>query len=363
MSLLEIRGLKKTFGDISPIEHLDLDVEAGEVVGIIGPSGTGKSTLLRCINRLETPTEGVIRFDGIDLCDPSVNLSEIRRRMGMVFQSFNLFGHKTVAENIMMPQMDLLGTPAKEAYNEALEQLERVGLAESERKYPEELSGGQKQRVAIARALAMHPEVLLFDEPTSALDPTMVSEVLSVIRGLAGTGLTMMIVTHEMRLARDVSDRIIFMNNGGICEQGTPEAIFDHPEKAETKSFIYRMKSFTYDITSEHPDMFELLSQLEEFCGQQFMDAKRANEVRSVVEETVTGILLPAIRNNPGSTAGICFESGEGGVQRCLTVDHSNFPTGVDPFESSEDAISLTLLKSHLRSIESPEPGVTVLAF
>ena len=197
--------------DVVPLKGVNANIEAGEVISIIGPSGTGKSTLLRCINRLETPTSGQIIVDGVDVCAPGADLARLRKSMGMVFQSFNLFPHKMAVENIMLPQQSLLGKSAREAYEEAMKQLERVGLADRARQYPDELSGGQKQRVAIARALAMHPQILLFDEPTSALDPTMVSEVLSVIRDLAGTGLTMLLVTHEMRLARHVSDRVFFM--------------------------------------------------------------------------------------------------------------------------------------------------------
>ena len=205
MSLIEIKNLRKEYSDAVPLQDVNLNVEEGEIISIIGPSGTGKSTLLRCINRLETPTSGSIQVDGANVCDAGTDLASVRRKMGMVFQSFNLFGHKTAVENVMMPQQDLLGTSAKDAYAEAMEQLRRVGLESKARKFPHELSGGQKQRVAIARALAMHPKIMLFDEPTSALDPTMVSEVTSVIRDLAGTGLTMLIVTREMRLARDVS--------------------------------------------------------------------------------------------------------------------------------------------------------------
>ena len=191
MSLIEIRNLRKEYSpDVVPLKGVNADIEAGEVISIIGPSGTGKSTLLRCINRLETPTSGQIIVDGVDVCAPGTDLARLRKSMGMVFQSFNLFPHKMAVENIMLPQQSLLGKSAREAYEEAMKQLERVGLADRARQYPDELSGGQKQRVAIARALAMHPQILLFDEPTSALDPTMVSEVLSVIRDLAGTGLT-----------------------------------------------------------------------------------------------------------------------------------------------------------------------------
>ena len=239
MSLIEIRHLRKEFPEATPLEDVSANIEKGEVVGIIGPSGTGKSTLLRCINRLEEPTSGQILVDGKDICAPSVDLSEVRRDMGMVFQSFNLFPHLMVAENIMQPQQKLMGRSAAEAYEEALKQLRRVGLEGKERRYPGELSGGQKQRVAIARALAMQPKIMLFDEPTSALDPEMVSEVISVMKNLADSGLTMLVVTHDMRLARDLTTRVFFMDQGGIYEDGTPEQIFTNPQKERTRQFVF----------------------------------------------------------------------------------------------------------------------------
>ena len=240
MSLIEIRHLRKEFPEATPLEDVSVNIEQGEVVGIIGPSGTGKSTLLRCINRLEEPTSGQILVDGMDICAPSADLSEVRRDMGMVFQSFNLFPHLMVAENIMQPQQKLLGRSAAESYEEALKQLRRVGLEGKERRYPVELSGGQKQRVAIARALAMQPKIMLFDEPTSALDPEMVSEVISVMKDLAESGLTMLVVTHDMRLARDLATRVFFMDQGGIYEDGTPEQIFTNPSKERTRQFVFQ---------------------------------------------------------------------------------------------------------------------------
>ena len=226
MSLIEIKNLRKAYPNAVPLENVSVNIDAGEVISIIGPSGTGKSTFLRCINGLEKPTSGEIWVDGVNVCDPNTDLPTIRKKMGMVFQSFNLFPHKMAAENIMMPQQQLLGVSAADAYQEAIVQLAKVGLEAKARAYPDELSGGQKQRVAIARALAMHPKIMLFDEPTSALDPNMVSEVLSVITNLAKTGLTMLIVTHEMRFAREVSSRVFYMDEGIIYEEGTPEEIF-----------------------------------------------------------------------------------------------------------------------------------------
>ena len=241
MSLIRIEHLRKEFPDVTPLKDVNLEVSPGEVISIIGPSGTGKTTLLRCINRLEEPTSGKIIIDDEDVTAPKYDLTRIRRKVGMVFQSFNLFSNLNVAENIMTGPVRLLNKTKQEAYDEAMGLLERVGLSEKALNYPDELSNGQKQRIAIMRALAMNPEVMLFDEPTSALDPTMVGEVLQVIKGLAGDGMTMLIVTHEMQFANDVSDRILYMDEGVIYEEGTPEQIFGSPKKDKTKSFISRL--------------------------------------------------------------------------------------------------------------------------
>ena len=242
MSLIKIEHLRKDFPDVTPLTDVNLEVEKGEVISIIGPSGTGKTTLLRCINRLEEPSSGSIYYDGEEITAEGVSPIQIRRKVGMVFQSFNLFANLNVAENIMTGPVRLLKKSKQEAYDEAMVLLERIGLAEKALNYPDELSNGQKQRIAIARALAMKPEVMLFDEPTSALDPTMVGEVLRVIKDLVKDGMTMLIVTHEMQFARDVSDRILYMDEGIIYEEGTPDEIFDSPKKEKTRKFINGLK-------------------------------------------------------------------------------------------------------------------------
>ena len=326
MSLIEIRDLKKEYGSVSPLKGVNADIEEGEVISIIGPSGTGKSTLLRCINRLETPTSGTVTVDGVNVCDPSADLPKVRRIMGMVFQSFNLFPHKMAVENIMIPQQSLLGKSPKDAFSEAMEQLARVGLADKARHYPDELSGGQKQRVAIARALAMHPKILLFDEPTSALDPTMVSEVLSVIRALAGTGLTMLIVTHEMRLAKNVSDRIFFMNEGGICEEGPPEQIFENPLREATRNFIFRIRNWNYKLSPTEQDFPAMMASLEKFCKDQFLGRRQADNCQLAVEELASSVLLPAINRTKQGSFSLTLQAGEEGTNRQLTIDGSDFP-------------------------------------
>ena len=236
--MISVSHLQKSFNGVPVLRDVNAEIEKGEVISIIGPSGTGKSTFLRCLNRLETPDGGRILVDGTDVTDPKADIPAVRRRMGMVFQNFNLFGNLTVIGNIMAAQCDLLGKTPSEARTKAMELLGRVGLSEKADALPDELSGGQKQRIAIARALAMDPEILLFDEPTSALDPTMVGEVLAVIKDLAKTGMTMLIVTHEMGFARDVSTRIFFMDQGVIYEEGAPDEVFNRPRKPRTIDFV-----------------------------------------------------------------------------------------------------------------------------
>ncbi len=334
MSLIEIRNLRKEYSpDVVPLKGVNADIEAGEVISIIGPSGTGKSTLLRCINRLETPTSGQIIVDGVDVCVPGTDLARLRKSMGMVFQSFNLFPHKMAVENIMLPQQSLLGKSAREAYEEAMKQLERVGLADRARQYPDELSGGQKQRVAIARALAMHPQILLFDEPTSALDPTMVSEVLSVIRDLAGTGLTMLLVTHEMRLARHVSNRVFFMTDGEIYEEGSPEQIFEHPLREGTRNFIFRIRSWTCILSPSSRDFHGMTGSLEKFCKDQFLGRRQAMNCQLAVEELVVSFLLPAVESAGQGAFHMTLFAGEEGAERKLMIDCSGFPEGKKIFD------------------------------
>ena len=239
-TILEIRHLSKAFGDHQVLRDIDFTVEKGDVTSIIGASGSGKSTLLRCINLLETPTGGEILYHGKNVAGRGVNAADYRSHVGMVFQSFNLFNNMTVLENCMVGQIKVLKRGKAEAREAAMTYLTKVGMAPYINAKPRQISGGQKQRVAIARALAMHPEVLLFDEPTSALDPEMVGEVLSVMKSLAQEGMTMLVVTHEMAFARDVSTHVVYMANGVICEQGSPTELFGNPQKQETRDFLAR---------------------------------------------------------------------------------------------------------------------------
>jgi len=237
-TLIKVENLKISFGDLHVLKDVSIDIREGEKIVVIGPSGSGKSTFLRCLNRLENPTGGHILFDGVDLTDDKTDLDSCRQKMGMVFQHFNLFPHLTVLENITLAPVSLKLKTKEEADKQAMELLGRVGLQEKADVYPSTLSGGQKQRIAIVRALAMNPEVILFDEPTSALDPEMVGEVLQVIKDLANEGMTMVVVTHEMGFAREVADRVLFMDGGYIAEEGTPEDIFQNPKCERLQQFL-----------------------------------------------------------------------------------------------------------------------------
>ena len=293
--MIEIRHLRKEYADVTPLEDVSADVNDGDVIAVIGPSGTGKSTLLRCINLLEQPTSGSIRVDGEEILDGSCDVSRLRQKIGMVFQSYNLFGHLTAIENIMRPQTDLLGRSKQEAYDYGVELLKSVGLLNIALKYPDELSGGQRQRVAIARALAMDPEVILFDEPTSALDPAMVTEVEAAINNLAKAGRTMMIVTHEMRFARSVSNRVFYMDQGGIYEEGPTDEVFDHPKKELTRRFMKSLKVLEIVIDDPNFDYPGALSRIIEYCSKNRIPGRTATNIQLVFEELLYQILLPEL--------------------------------------------------------------------
>ena len=239
--LIEVKGLQKSFGELHVLKGIDAEIRRGDVMVVVGASGSGKSTFLRCLNLLEHPTGGTITFEGINITDPSVNINLHRQKMGMVFQQFNLFPHKTVLKNMTLGPTKLLHQSKAEAEKHAMELLDRVGLADKAQAYPNQLSGGQKQRVAIVRALAMNPDVMLFDEPTSALDPEMVGEVLEVMKQLAREGMTMVVVTHEMGFAREVGSRIVFVDEGIIKEQNNPKEFFDNPQNPRLKDFLSKV--------------------------------------------------------------------------------------------------------------------------
>ena len=239
--MISIRGLQKHYGDLVVLKGIDLDVHRGEKVVVLGPSGSGKSTMLRCLNALEDPNGGKISIDGVEITDRKTNINKVREHLGMVFQRFNLWPHKTVLENVMLGQMVVSGKSEAEARQRAMETLTRVGLADKADQYPVRLSGGQQQRVGIARALAMDPKAILFDEPTSALDPELVGEVLAVMKSLADEGMTMIVVTHEIGFAKEVADRVIFMDGGVIVEQGHPNDVLVNPKEERTRAFLKRV--------------------------------------------------------------------------------------------------------------------------
>ena len=292
--MIKIEHLKKQYPNVTPLKDVNVEIHDGDVISVIGPSGTGKSTLLRCINQLEKPTSGKIWVDGLEITDPKCDMNKVRQKMGMVFQSFNLFGHKTVIENIMLAPMDLLGVPKQQAYDTGMRLLRTVGLAEKALNYPDQLSGGQKQRIAIARTLAMDPDVILLDEPTSALDPTMVGEVQAVIRDLAKTGKTMMIVTHEMNFAKAISNRVFYMDEGGVYEDGSPEQIFDHPQRENTRRFVRRLKVLELNIESRDYDFLGMAGEIETYCNKNQIAPRLKNRVQLVFEEIMEQ-LMPAL--------------------------------------------------------------------
>ena len=292
MTMIEIKHLSKNYGTLQVLKDVNATIHKGEVISIIGPSGTGKSTFLRSLNLLERPDGGEIIIDGTNLLAPKTNVPQIRRKMGMVFQNFNLFNHLTILENLCVAPIDLLGMGKEEAKAQAMELLGMVGLAEKADAMPAQLSGGQKQRVAIARCLSMKPQIILFDEPTSALDPTMVSEVLGVIRTLAKQGMTMMIVTHEMEFAKNVSSRIFYMDQGIIYEEGTPEEIFENPRKERTSIFINRIRDYNYQIHSENYDLYQLQGGITQFCNKYFLPHQVQFNIQLLTEEILQIIPL-----------------------------------------------------------------------
>ena len=293
--MIRIEHLTKEYSDVTPLKDVNVEIHAGDIISLIGPSGTGKSTFLRCINLLERPTSGHIWINDQEITAKDCDINKIRQKMGMVFQNFNLFDHLTVIENIMFSPMALKGISKQEAYDKGIKLLKMVGLAEKVFAYPSDLSGGQKQRIAIARTLAMDPDIIMFDEPTSALDPTMVGEVEAVIRELAKTGKTMIIVTHEMNFARSISNRVFYMDEGGIYEDGTPEEIFEHPVREKTRRFVQKLKVLSLSITSRNYDFFNMATQIELYCNKNQISPVLANRILLVFEE-LTQLLVSQIR-------------------------------------------------------------------
>ena len=353
--IIHIAHLQKKYPNVTPLKDVNTTIRQGEVITIIGPSGTGKSTLMRCINRLETPTDGVVTVFGQDMSGKPADRAKVMRRMGMVFQSFNLFGHMTVIENVMLAPVLLKGRSRQAAYENAMHLLRKVGMAEKALNYPDELSGGQKQRVAIARTLAMDPEIIFFDEPTSALDPTMVGEVLAVIRSLARKGLTMMIVTHEMKFARDVSTRIFYMDQGVIYEDGTPDQIFDNPQKDRTRRFVRRLKVLEIQVDSPDFDFIGTMNRLEEFGRKHMMNQKTIVRMQTVFEELCMQTLLPRLGEEIRLHMTVEYSEETGHADMTFQYNGPDF----DPLKQEDDLSAMMVKGSAARAehIAHPEDG------
>jgi len=344
--MIEINHLRKEYPNVVPLSDVNATINDGDIISIIGPSGTGKSTLIRCINLLEKPTSGQIICDGIDITSNNVNSSDVCKKIGMVFQNFNLFPNITIIENIMLAPRDILKVSKQKAYDRAMELLHIVGLESKASSYPDELSGGQKQRVAIARTLAMNPDVILFDEPTSALDPTMTGEVESVIRDLAKMGKTMMIVTHEMKFAREISNRVFYMDQGIIYEDGTPEQIFDNPQKDRTRRFIQQLKVFEAEIKGREFDFPGASSSLERYGYKNQMPAKTLYRIQSVFEELCEQILLEHYEN-PNILFTAEYSSKEDRAICVISYGGELF----DP-NTTANTLALSFVKSNVESME-----------
>lgn len=333
--MIKVEHLSKSFGNLTVLKDINIEIQKGEIISIIGPSGTGKSTFLRCLNLLEKPSGGSIWIDDKEIMDPKNNANLLRQKMGMVFQNFNLFEHLTVLDNLTIGPMKLLNKGRAEAEEKARDLLKLVGLAAKEDAFPDELSGGQQQRVAIARCLSMNPEIILFDEPTSALDPTMVSEVLGVIRRLAADGMTMAIVTHEMKFARDLSTRILYMDEGIIYEEGTPEEIFERPQKEKTRAFIHRIRNYFYHIEHADFDFYDMRAGLEAFCNKHFFNHTEINNLNLIIEETLQ----------------LCFKEGDAETRNQIIGKTGGLDLTVEYSEQTKEITVLFTADAQLQTI------------
>ena len=354
--MIRIEHLRKEYPTAIPLKDVNVEIHKGDVISVIGPSGTGKSTLIRCINMLDQPTSGKIFVDGEEITAKGCDVARIRRKMGMVFQHFNLFPHMTVIENIMAAPMDLLGKSKQEAHDKGIELLRKVGLADKALNYPDVMSGGQKQRVAIARTLAMDPEIILFDEPTSALDPTMIGEVQAVIRDLAKQGTTMIIVTHEMKFAREICNRVFYMDQGGVYEDGPPEQIFDNPQKERTRQFIRHLKVLEYSITSKDFDFIGFNTRIEEFGRKHRVSQRTIYNIQSYIEEMCVQIILPQMKDEFELLVTIEYSEEENDADVVIRYSGDAF----DPMQTNND-LPLLLARKAAQSIEYRADGDAAL--
>ena len=339
MSLIDVKGLKKSFGKLQVLKGVDLSVEEGERIAIIGGSGCGKSVFLRSLELLETPDSGQIFIDGDEITARHADVNTIRRKMGMVYQKFYLFSHMNVMDNLCLAPVKLLGLSRKDAESQAMDWLARVGLSSKAHAMPANLSGGQQQRIAICRSLMMQPKVLLFDEPTSALDPTMVGEVLAMIRMLAKRNLTMLIVTHEMNFAREVSDRVLFFADGGIYEQGTPAEIFDSPKREKTIAFIRKLKYFAYEVRDRNFDLMAMHGGIRDFAEKYGLSQKLAYRLELCCEELVYEMISGCYSENEAVNidAEISYSEADGATVITITSTGREF----NPFTNEDDDVHL----------------------
>lgn len=367
MGVIEVRGLKKSFGDLKVLRGIDLTVEEGERIAIIGGSGCGKSVFLRSLELLETPDAGQIFIDGQELTAPNVDIDKIRRKLGMVWQKFNLFTHMNVMENLTVAPIKLLGMTKAAAREKAMGLLAQVGLTSKAEAYPEFLSGGQQQRIAICRSLMMNPKVILFDEPTSALDPTMVGEVLAVIRMLAKQNLTMLIVTHEMNFAREVATRILFFADGEIYEQGTPADIFDKPQRPKTVAFIHKQKYFSYEITERAFDLMKMQGGIQTFAEKYGVSVRRTNRLQLCCEELIYAMLDNACagENMVDVTIDVTYSEIDDAIEikfTCAGKNHNPLEKNFADFD--EENLGAAILHNLAQNYSHTyEDGVNVIIF
>ena len=350
--MISIKNLKKSYGQTLILDGVNLEIPKGSTTVIIGGSGCGKSTLLRCINRLETPDSGQILIDGEDILGKGADVMRIRQKMGMVYQHFNLFSHLNVMENVILAPMKVRKLSKKQAIEEAEQFLELVGMENRRFQMPSQLSGGQKQRVAIARAIAMQPQILLFDEPTSALDPTMVEEVESVISRLSNSGLTSVIVTHEMRFARNVASQVVFLAEKGIYEKGTSQEVFGNPSRSLTRQFLYRARMLERELTGANADVYSLCSEVRAFAAPYGFGQRPSKALDYICDE----LLLPILRSSSDVKVQFRFIADENGLDHTALI---SFPgMDIDPLQHPAiDELNLKLLTGFTREVKSQYNG------
>ena len=349
MSLIEVKGLTKSFGPLQVLKGIDLTVEQNERIAIIGGSGCGKSVFLRSLCLLETPDAGQVFIDGREITAKGAKVDEIRRNMGMVFQKFHLFSEMDVMDNLCLAPTHLLKMSREDAEKKARDLLGQVGLATRAHAWPAELSGGQQQRIAICRCLMMEPKVLLFDEPTSALDPTMVGEVLAVIRMLAKRKMSMLIVTHEMNFAREVADRVLFFADGGIYEQGTPAEIFDAPKREKTISFIHKIKYFSYEIRERAFDLMQVNGGIQSFGEKYGLDPKHMLRMQLCCEELIYELIDKCFPGEDKVALNLTISYAELDDTTHIHIDCAGAP--YNPFEQEEDSLNVTILKNTAKEL------------